>query len=120
CHAQRPGLAHGGGIFAAAQAFCGFLIEQLCLRRALANRRQRSDHYSALVEAGANYQLLTNFWLLAGLAALALAMHLAALDSRLGQRAGLEEARRPQPLVQPYFVVVFFAHYSTLPHRLLS
>ncbi|MFP5340723.1 MAG: putative quinol monooxygenase, partial [Gammaproteobacteria bacterium] len=28
-------------------------------------------------------------------------MHLATFDGRLGQRAGLEEARGPQPLVDP-------------------
>ena len=62
---------------------------------------------TAPLETGAQDKFVTHPRLLAGLAALAATVHLAAFDSRLGQGAGLVEACCPEPLVQADLVVFF-------------
>ncbi len=110
-YAQRPGLAHGRRALAAFHAVRGFLVESLGLRRATTDYGKRANRHGSLVEARTNGQFLPYPGFLARLAPLAPAMHLAALYRGLGQRPGLEEARRPEPLVQAHLVVVFLAHW---------
>jgi hypothetical protein len=53
------------------------------------------NHHRAFLDTDANQQLVTHPRFLAGFAALASAMDLAAFDRGLGQGTGLEETRRP-------------------------
>src|SRR3990167_60038 len=110
-HAQGAGLALRGGLFAAGYALGGFAVQRLGLGGAATHRAECLNHHAALIETDADQQFVADPRLLARFAALATAMHLAALDGGLGQGAGLVEPCGPQPFVQAYLVVFFVVRF---------
>src|SRR3989338_8840799 len=95
-HAQGAVLALLRRLLAAGDAGGGFGIQGLGLGGTTTHPAEGLDHHAALVEAIADQQFVTDLGLLAWLAALAAAMHLAPLDGGLGPGPGLVEPRGPQ------------------------
>ena len=96
----------------------GFLVQRLGHGRRAALRAQRPDDHRARHAALAQRDLVAGSKLARGLRRRAVDGHAALADLLHRQRAGLEEARRPQPLVQARAVgVVVFRHWARLSRR---
>src|SRR5690554_2461931 len=99
------GLALPGQVFALFYAVVGFVVQLLRFWCAPAPVTDVVHHHNFFLPAQAQGDPGAGFHNLAGLGALAVVVHLAALNGFLCQRAGFVEARGPEPLVEPYFRV---------------
>src|SRR5690554_452801 len=93
-------------------AFAGFLVEFAGLRSAAALIGECHDLDFPNVPALGHANQGAYFHAFAGFGAPTVVMHLAAFYGLLGQGPGLEETRRPQPLVESNAI-----HYALLLHR---
>jgi len=84
-----------------ADRFIGFFVERLGDRRWAALIRQAANDHRALQIARPNPHRIAQADQARRLDPLFIYQYLAMLDSFLSERAGLEESRRPQPLIEP-------------------
>lgn len=77
------------------------MVQALCLRGRTALVARAADLEDVFVRARPEANLVARTYNLCGLGTLAVHVHLATIHGVRGERAGLEEARRPQPLVYP-------------------
>jgi len=80
----------------------GLLIQSRRVGRGAAPLSGSGDEHDVLVRPEPHTDLVARTDLLCGLGAFSVDLHLAAVNSLSGERARLEEARRPQPLVQAH------------------
>jgi hypothetical protein len=84
-----------------ADRFIGFFVERLSDRRWAALIRQATNDNGPLQVARPNPHRIAQADQSSGLDPLFIDQYLAVLDGFLSERAGLEESRRPQPLIEP-------------------
>src|SRR5690554_2193819 len=93
-------------------ALSSFTIEFASLRSAAALIGERHDLDFPNIPALGHANQRPHFHAFAGFGAITVVVHLAAFNGLLGKCPGLEEASRPQPLVESYTI-----HYALLLHR---